>query len=524
MKSRLFSTVILLFVLALASTSRGQTISGHAIIGQGNAGSDKNSAAAARVYAPIRHQPYYRGERELFGYNPEFSPGTVSFDSGNLPYIIPPDNRPLVQTLDADGNWIELDFGEAIRQKFPEWNGELNTGPFGQARIYFAQDGDAYLLAATGRSNIGRNVLLHSRDQCRSWVVYPLPFEDFPVPFGEYARLEVNDTFNVTRHPPAITFYHMPGRGSEMWLLTPEKNEDGTLSLPEPILVTAKSATVEPHSGDGNFTVSIGDNIHIIWLSGEVDGKIGARHFAATYDRRTGTMSEPVFVGRSNEFGDPPKGANSHNLPVITVDGDGYLHAILGTHHHPFTYVRSLQPDSTRTWSKGELIGTPKVRSGKNMEEARGEGSYTYPSINCDPDGNIHVIARWAGASYYFRLVHLERSAAENRWLPQNELVVPFRAFYAVWYHKASIDRDGNLLVYYINYQNQLDEASLAEYNRRWPEDGAEDNVDPPERRTNRWIRNIRAKNPAILMRRRGEKRWYLATTSDFIANRRTGQ
>jgi hypothetical protein len=453
-----------------------------------------------RIYAPIQHQKYYQNEKELFGYNPNFPPGVVSFGPDNRPYIITRDGKPVIHTMSHENQWIDLDFGKDIKRKFPQWDGFVKTDEFGNARITFDRNGDAYFFAATGRSNLNKALLLHSKDRGINWTVYPLPYKEF-------GRLESNDTFNIGKHPPAILFYNIAGRpNGELRLIAPEKNPDGTLTIPEPVLVTAESGLSTPHSGDGNNAVSVGDNIHLIWMSNQPDGQKGVRAFAATYNCQTKQVSAPVFVGRSNEFGDVPQVPDNHNLPVMTVDSKGYLHAILGTHHHPFKYVKSLTSDSVEKWSNPESFGIPKTKEK--------EGSYTYPSISCDPQGNIHTVSRWAGQGYYFALVYNQRNAAEDRWLPQQILVMPFRAMYGCWYHKVSINHQGDLVVYYINYLNQLDKPSLEAYNQKWPEDKI--NLTPVK--TGDWDANIKPHAPAILMRNSSENCWFLATTPDFIA------
>lgn len=456
-----------------------------------------------RIYAPIQHLKYYQSEKELFGYNPDFPPGVVSFGPDNRPYIITRDDKPAIHTLNHENQWIEIDFGKDIKSKFPQWNGFVKTDEFGNARITFDRNGDAYFFAATGRSNLNKALLLHSKDRGINWTVYPLPYKEF-------GRLEANDTFNIGKHPPAIIFYNIAGRpNGELRLIAPEKNPDGTLTIPEPVLVTAESGLTTPHSGDGNNAVSVGDNIHLIWMSNQPDGQKGVRAFAATCNRQTKQVSAPVFVGRSNEFGDVQKVPDNHNLPVMTVDSKGYLHAILGTHHHPFTYVKSLAPDSVEKWSAPEIFGVFK----KDMTKA--EGSYTYPSINCDLQDNIHCIARWAGQGYYFALVYNQRSAVENRWLSQQILVMPYRNMYGCWYHKVSIDHSGDLVLYYINYLNQLDKSSLEAYKQKWPED----KIDLAPAKHGAWDANVKPHAPAILMRNSDDARWFLATTPDFIAN-----
>ena len=65
-------------------------------------GEERELAHDGPVLAPIQHEPLYRGERELFGYNPRFAPGTESFDGEGRPYILDKEAKE-AQTLDEDG-------------------------------------------------------------------------------------------------------------------------------------------------------------------------------------------------------------------------------------------------------------------------------------------------------------------------------------------------------------------------------------------------------------------------------------
>ena len=449
-----------------------------------------------RVYAPIKHQKYYQGERELFGYSPQFNPGTVSFGPENTPYLIGPGNKAIIQTLDKNGKWINLDFGKDIKRKFPQWNGYIRTDAFGNTRITFDADGDAYLYAATGRSNLGKALLLYSKDKCRNWQVYKLPYL-------ENGRLEVNDTFNLKKYPPPILFYSIRNcPKGEMCMILPEKNADGTLKFSKPVIIAKDSATCPAHSGDGNFCVSVGDKVHFVWTTDKSKTGKGNSHYARTYDRLTGKLSTICYIGNSNEYNDR---TDNHCQPIITVDSKGYLHVILGTHHALSKYTSSLQPNSIEGWTEPQKFGVPKKK--------KREGSYTYPSINCDKSDNIHVVSRWAGYSYYFTLVYNKRTP-DGKWQKQQLLVIPFCNMYGCWYHKVSIDHLGKLFVYYINYRNQINSKTVAVYNKKWPEDKL--NLNSTKKSV--WYKEMKPHAPAILMSEDSGKRWFLATTPDFVS------
>ena len=152
------------------------------------------------VTAPIEYGKWFQYERDLFGYNPAFMPGPVSFDLANRPYMLAFDDdagtNAAVQTLDDDGNWIRLDHKVSVLQRYPEWDGAYLTGVSCEARIVFDGDGDAYMVMDARSSNLEKVLLLHSRDRCRSWDVYELPCG--------YARLEFQDTHNDLSRPPVV--------------------------------------------------------------------------------------------------------------------------------------------------------------------------------------------------------------------------------------------------------------------------------------------------------------------------------
>ena len=60
-------------------------------------------------------------------------------------------------------------------------------------------------------------------------------------------------------------------------------------------------------------------------------------------------MGEPALVG----YGPPAN--DIHNSPSITMDSQGYLHALSGTHGCPFPYARSLAPNTAHAgWTVPE--------------------------------------------------------------------------------------------------------------------------------------------------------------------------
>ena len=476
-------------------------------------------AVKGPVLAPIRHEKYYRGERESFGYRPRFQPNVVTFDPENRPYVRTWGPDPSIQTLDDEGRWIKLDFKAAIRQKYPDWDGKIATDFGYDQRVVFDHDGDAYLIAAMNLSSIGKALLLHSRDRGKTWAVYDVPWYRPEV----FARLESQDGHNDLRQPPAI----LAGYGAA-YLIAPVKRPDGTLELPDDIhdaICIATGAFLgSNHSGGANSLVTSGDLTHVVWGSNTpLPGQTGTPQYAATYDRRTGKVSERVLLGFGQTLGHEKP--DDHNMPAISLDSQGYLHVLLGAHHEQFRYTRSLQPNSTTSgWTEPVPLGVPRQA---------GQGSYTYISLICDQQDTLHVVGRWAGAGCGLQpllatswemcchqLVYLRKKAGQP-WEEQKSLVIPFRNRYSCWYHKLSLDRKGRLFLNYIYYSQQLTPDEVTAYREKWPNEEIRLLPDiEPGLAGGAAHYTVGAHDPAMLMSDDGGDTWRLALTVDLAAGR----
>ena len=203
------------------------------------------------VLAPIRHQPWWRLEEALFGYRPEFTPGSACFDADNRPYLRWQDS---IQTLDAAGHWLRLPFAQAPAALFPTWDGTFMQGYFADEQVVFDAADEAYTTVNATRSSIGRVFLLHSRDRCRTWTAYP-------VGLG-YPRLERRDGHSRLTRPPALLLHDGALRGV-LQLVLPEKRPDGTLDVSRSRVVSEDSLLVDNHSGAGNSVLTLDDRVVI---------------------------------------------------------------------------------------------------------------------------------------------------------------------------------------------------------------------------------------------------------------------
>lgn len=450
------------------------------------------------VFAPITHQKDWKTERDLYGYNPAFIPNPVSFDQNNKAYIrqgyffqsgkeqIKRD-PVAIQTLGDDGKWEKIDFTAEIYKKFSWWDGNMHTGPFSNERITFDKDNSLYTIIDAQRSNIGNVYLFYRPKTDSDWQLYQLPLG--------WTVLEAYDGHNTIDNPPAI----LSMTDKILRLILPEKTEDGKLKLVDPILIATDSLLVPNHSGAANSCITVNGKTYITWASDTpIDGQEGTPQYIAVYDHQTRKLSERVLLGVCGH-GKP----DNHNLPGITIDSKGILHIVLGAHHDQFKYTHSNSPYDITSWSEVKPFGEPK--------DPTRWGAYTYVSLLCDADDTLHVVGRWAGAGYYFRLVYMRKKAGSD-WEPHRYLMVPFRNMYSCWYHKMSLDRKGRLFLSYIYYANQLSDSQLESYKARWPN---ETPTDVTEHAGN-WRWGLNSHDPGILVSDDAGDTWHLATTADF--------
>lgn len=196
------------------------------------------------ILCPIQHRPFWRLERELFGYQPRFVPGVVTFGPKNRPYIRA---EGAVQTLDEKGQWVRLDFAKFVQAKYPNWDGKFGTGPFAEEHVVFDDGGDAYMIVNATRSSIKQLLLLHSADRVRTWQVHTLG--------PGRARLERRDGHNQLKYPPPVLLY--PDRDSGLLrLVLPAKTPDASLDVSNVVEITRDSYLVPNHSGGGRSVAS----------------------------------------------------------------------------------------------------------------------------------------------------------------------------------------------------------------------------------------------------------------------------
>jgi len=380
--------------------------------------------ATKAITIPLVLKPY-RHENEQFGYLPQYPlRNQVYFDT---------QNRPVVVTKTGVSIWREGGWTEVTSSRQPDGT----MAPFRplMSKVAFDRDNGLYLVGEQG----GAPALVHSVDGGKTFASYPIPGK------GAF-DIEQFSGHNLPEGPPPLVRFTRTAKDPKLkWrslndlaLFLPKKGQDGALSIGEPVLLSKKCIGFSAHSGIPSAIVSRGSKVHVAWGEAtEPDEKApGVPTFVATYDRRNGTLCEPALIG----YGPPAN--DVHNTPCITMDSQGYLHVLVGTHGGTFKYARSLKPnDADGGWTEAQDI-RPGLRQ-------------TYVGLVCDQDDALHLVFRlWRNdttyfpASHYACLAHMTKRPGGAWSEPRPLIVAPFSE-YSIFYHRLTIDRTGQLFLSY---------------------------------------------------------------------------
>ncbi len=380
------------------------------------------SFTGSSLTMPIILAPFHH-EQEQFGYYPDYpTHNQPYFDADNQPYVV------------SDNSILSFHNGA--------WN-QASTGSLHSTSVAFDSDGDVYVLG----QDAGNTVLLHSTDKGQNFISYPIPG-------GNNSRFDIEyfSGHNLPKGPPPVVKYTRTGadrqhfwrRYGNLELLIPKKTDNG-IEWEEPILISDKCLGVSSHSGLPPSLVSRDDKVFVVW--GEVtdvdisrDEIPGVPVFVAMYDKEKKSISTPVRVG----FGPPPN--DTHNIPGISMDSEGYLHVLTGTHGRPFQYARSLKPASVNDgWTKAEPL----------IDQSIPYSTQTYLGLVIDKENTLHTIFRlWQHnvephpETHYATLGYMSKKAGQN-WSEPIILVQAPLSHYSNFRHRLTIDRKGRLFVSY---------------------------------------------------------------------------
>ncbi len=379
---------------------------------------------------PLRLLPYQH-ENQLLGYEPDYpNDWEMYFDLKNRPMMR--SNRDVLAL--RDGVWTTLVLRETAQGKDDRGFPKLR----GISKIAFDRDNDIYI----ADQDAGKTLLWYSSNDGKTFECYDLG------PLGQ-VDIEHFTGHNMPDGPPPVLRSILTEKDethfwrslSRLEMFLPRK-QDGRLVIGEPILVAEGTLGVGAHSGIPAAVVSRGSKIHLIWGVATDPDKPGpgVPTYVATYDRdKQQFEGEPALIG----YGEPPN--DVHNRPSITIDSQGYLHALTGTHSKTFYYARSLQPNTAAAgWTEAE-----PVADGLRQ---------TYIGLVCDQNDMLHLVYRlWANNQArsqpgYHAELEYQRKKPGQPWEAPRALVISPLDDYSIFYHRLGIDRQGRLFLSYDNW------------------------------------------------------------------------
>ena len=374
---------------------------------------------------PIVLKPY-RHENVQFGYDPDYpTEQEMYFDINNRP-------AAAMQTKIAALNgakWIETSSinGSSISLR--------------KSKIAFDSNNNMYALARVG----GKDSLVHSRDGGKTFSASLLPVR------GVYDIEQFSGHNQPAGPPPFVVFTKNKSerksndrklkwrRVNHLDLFVPAISREGVVEIGEAIRITDSSIGLSAHSGIPSTVVSRDEKIYVVWGEAtDPENKTipGLPAYVACYNRKTKKLSDKVLIG----YGAPAN--DVHNSPSVTIDSQGALHVIVGTHGRTFKYACSVTP--------GDISAgfTRAVDIGDNLRQ-------TYVGLVCDPDDTLHLVFRiWRDKTGYFSASHHAELAHMSKrpglaWSQAKPLVVAPFSEYSIYYHRLTIDRRGSLFLSY---------------------------------------------------------------------------
>ena len=459
----------------------------------------------------VQYGRYFQSERRLYEYEPKFMPSDpVSFDSMNRPYILGPG---FVQTLNSSNQWVRLDLTSFIKAKYPTWDGVgyVGGGLLGDnfdGRIVFDDNDWAYMHVNTqGRTSTsplnGFDLILYSTNYCRTWQM-------ITVTNVYEVRWETRGLHSDHSRPPLML--GCVGYTGPTTLSLYEFAKNGTsLSLSKITLIEPNSPGIYNHSGSPRNIITVSNQTHIIWSRMDLVAT-NISIYAATLNRLTGVWnlgSSPSGGVNGTYVGLAGNSWDGHNVGALEVDSKGYLHmVIMGHDYWEVKYYHSTQPNQTTNWD-------PMVEVSTNLNNIN-----TYPSLVCDASDNLHLMNRF-GQSYVFYMGWYTKPAGQP-WSNPTYVAQVTDDNYAVWDHKAEVDRLGNVYFNYNANYESLDLSCYDDYVREWPEDGLQNQVPPggpPPARVG-YLGAVQAqRGPTLRVLPASSTNWLLATTANFVAN-----
>ncbi len=497
------------------------------------------------VSTPIRHGVPFDDEPILFGYAPQFYPKTpvstpletlvILTDDFELQYLMP---NGAWQSKDLKPSFLDALKASGLTSKSStiEEISAFHATKRRPSQLSFDKSCGMYVLLEGQRdTSIGQLVLLFSTDGGHFWTASKIATINTVV---ETADLEYpSGTTSVLDGPPTLIVYHIGQSPCEAGmhisrceyptrLIVLARNGNDLIAQPA-LNISDHTVSAAAHSGGSHRAITDGDIVHLVYpgsrfpeyipLPTNKAGRLaGTPAYYSSYNKitRRWTVKDLYLGYTTTSHGDI---LDNHNQVFLSLDEMGYLHFIQGGHHAPFHYKRSRTP---HTLEDGFAID-------EYISSSRGRG-YSYPSLDIDHGGNVHVVARWADERYRFNLVHLIRTPTIG-WAkfadvsggfiePHERLIVPAHINYNIWYHHTRLDTSSNLWVNYSFNPDIMTANEFSKYQDRYGEVDIKPTGCRGEGATQ--VCNYLAmppRSPGLLKMRALDGKWTLATTQDFF-------
>jgi hypothetical protein len=523
--------------------------------------SNLTSGTGNAVGTRVSQLPFFAGVRSQYNYNPRFDPGFVSLD---------PEGRVFVRSQEGGGLKIEWLNGNQwqVTDLMPTIKARVGAGSTlvgtSEPMIRFDKDGDAYLIVDYQKNGGAGTLLLHTKDIINpNWQVYALTRPGPNYFRGILADFEKLDTYNqaALNHPPVITLTthtYATGTNQAAYLLIPSKNSDGTLTIPAPLEYTPYGLIGPVHSGGGNFVISKGDMIYLVygymappgannvinpsdarylakkppiassnpanaltWTSGStvLQSANGIPTFVRSYNRVTKVLSEPNFVGYAGFAMD------AHDWAAMTLDAIGNLQVILNGHNQAMGYTHTITPGDISKWTPESFVHLTEP----NGADVIAAGSYC--GISVDKNNQIVVVDRSDTNYYNHRIGVFTKPVGAEKWNAEHSVVVPFGDNYHVWNQRASYDPSHHR--YFLGYFDQGGQTVLSHdaylFHRFFypdfekpltggtPGSGQNEGLPPPTGGETRIFSTV-ATEFTLLVSDDAGANWRIATTPDFVS------
>lgn len=400
-------------------------------------------------------------EAAQFGYAPEYVCNTPSFDGRNRPYLrsrgLDLHETGFFHTL-RDGQWVELHFTDAVKARYPDFERFDRGAGWYFTHAVFDDDDNMYSVVQVRREGANNTAaLLYSSDHGETFTCYDLP--------GIWPNIEVRTDGHGLPGPPLIaTLQKVADHPTARWgayyrlLLTEPVVTPEGLELPEPVAVTEQCIGMCEHSGGASFATTVGGNTHIVWAEMRAEDDLpGTPTFAATYDRLSRTVGEPVFVGYAPPVND------SHNAPGVCADSDGYIHVVTGAHGDHFYHYRSRRPNDLGEGFEDPVTMLDHGYQHPDPERHERPARQTYLGLVCDAGDTLHAAFRWwimdADDPYHpgrvYAALGYQKRPAGGDWTDARRLVIPVAHGYSNYHAKLAIDRNGRLYLSYSYFNKQ---------------------------------------------------------------------